>query len=84
MQQLVLNIEESRYALLLQFLNTLDYVKVVQTSSNNPSTLSSQKPSLSDSQLAHLREVLQKQSKPLFQGITDPLAWQKEQRDEWS
>lgn len=29
MQQLVLNIEESRYALLLQFLNTLDYVKVV-------------------------------------------------------
>jgi len=83
MQQLVLNIEESRYALLLQFLNTLDYVKVVQTSSNNPSALSSQKPSPSDSQLAHLREVLQKQAKPLFQDITDPLAWQKQQRDEW-
>jgi hypothetical protein len=84
MQQLVLNIEESRYALLLQFLNTLDYVKVVQTSSNNPSALAAQKPSSSDSQLAHLREVLQKQPKPLFQGITDPLAWQKQQRDEWS
>ena len=84
MQQLVLNIEESRYALLLQFLNTLDYVKVVQTSSDNPSLPSSQKPSLSGSQLAHLREVLQKQAKPLFQGITDPLVWQKQQRDEWS
>jgi hypothetical protein len=80
MQQLVLNIEESRYALLLQFLNTLDYVKVVQTSSNNPSALSPQKSSPSDSQLAHLREVLQKQAKPLFQGITDPLAWQKQQK----
>ena len=84
MQQLVLNIEESRYALLLQFLNTLDYVKVVQTSSNNPSAPSSQKPSPSGSQLAHLREVLQKQAKPLFQGIADPLVWQKQQRDEWS
>jgi len=29
MQQLVLDIEESRYSLLLQFLRTLDYVKVV-------------------------------------------------------
>lgn len=84
MQQLVLNIEESRYALLLQFLSTLDYVKVVQTSSNNPSTLSAPKFSPSDSQLAHLQEVLQKQSKPLFQGVKDPLVWQKQQRDEWS
>ena len=84
MQQLVLNIEESRYTLLLQFLTTLDYVKVVHTSYNNPSALLAQKPSSSDSQLAHLREVLQKQTKPLFQGITDPLVWQKQQRDEWA
>jgi len=84
MQQLVLNIEESRYALLLQFLNTLDYVKVVQTSSNNPPTLTARKTSNSGNQLAQLREVLQKQARPLFQGITDPLVWQKQQRDEWS
>ncbi len=29
MQQLVLDIEDSRYTLLLQFLRTLDYVKVM-------------------------------------------------------
>ncbi|MDX2277946.1 MAG: hypothetical protein NW218_00095 [Saprospiraceae bacterium] len=84
MQQLILNIEENRYALLLQFLNTLDYVKVVQTSSSNPSVLTSQNPSTSDSQLVQLRSVLEQQSKPLFQGITDPLNWQNQQRDEWS
>lgn len=84
MQQLVLNIEESRYALLLQFLNTLDYVKVVQTSSNNSLILTARKTSNSGNQLAQLQEVLQKQARPLFQGITDPLVWQKQQRDEWS
>lgn len=30
MQHITLSIEESRYELLLQFLNTLDYVQVVQ------------------------------------------------------
>ncbi|MCC7245392.1 MAG: hypothetical protein IT269_06920 [Saprospiraceae bacterium] len=30
MQQVILNVEESKYALFLQFLKTLDYVKVVQ------------------------------------------------------
>ncbi len=84
MQQLILNIEENRYALLLQFLNTLDYVKVVQTSSGNPPVHLAQNPSTSDSQLVQLRSVLEKQSKPLFQGITDPLVWQNQQRDEWS
>jgi hypothetical protein len=84
MQQIVLNIEESRYALLLQFLSTLDYVKVVQTSSNTPSALLAQKPLPTESQLTHLLEILRKQSKPLFQDISDPLLWQKQQRDEWS
>ncbi len=84
MQQLILNIEENRYALLLQFLNTLDYVKVVQTSSSNPPVGSVQNPTSSDSQLVHLRSVLEQQSKPLFQGIADPLVWQNQQRDKWS
>ena len=30
MQQVILNVEESKYAQLLQILKTLDYVKVVQ------------------------------------------------------
>jgi hypothetical protein len=84
MQQLVLNIEESRYTLLLQFLKTLDYVKVMQTPTDNPPKISSKYASQPGNQLAHLQEVLQKQAKPLFQGITDPLVWQKQQRDEWS
>lgn len=84
MQQLILNIEENRYALLLQFLNTLDYVEVIQTTSSNPSIGSAQNPSSSDSQLVQLQSVLEQQSNPLFQGITDPLVWQNQQRDEWS
>jgi len=32
MQQVIIDVEESKYALLLQFLRTLDYVKVVQPS----------------------------------------------------
>ena len=88
MQQLVLNIEESRYAVLLQFLKTLDYVKIVQVTSNNKTALTG-KPAESSStqpgsQLALLQQVLQQQSKPLFQNISDPAAWQKQQRDEWS
>jgi hypothetical protein len=34
MQQIILNIEESRYALFLQFMKTLDYVRVVSDTSN--------------------------------------------------
>jgi uncharacterized protein (DUF433 family) len=37
-----------------------------------------------DSQLAQMQHILQQQSKPLFQNIADPVAWQKQQRDEWS
>jgi len=88
MQQLVLNIEENRYAVLLQFLKTLDYVKIVQT---NQSSLPLRHKQASDvsspvpnNQLDLLKQVLQRQPFPLFQSISDPVIWQKEQRDEWS
>lgn len=87
MQRLVLNIDEQHYAVLLQFLKTLNYVKIVQAapgqkSARNVNTIASN--DIPDSQLALLQQVLQKQSKTLFQNIPDPLAWQKQQRDEWS
>jgi hypothetical protein len=88
MQQIILNIEENRYAVLLQFLKTLDYVKIVQAnqfsspvSSEPASNLSAPVP---NNQLALLKQVLEKNSIPLFQHISDPVAWQKQQRDEWS
>ena len=84
MQQLILDIDESRYSLLLQFLKTLDYVKVVQPSSNSISLLSEKKALPADDQLALLQQLLQKQTKSLFKNIADPVVWQKQQRDEWS
>jgi hypothetical protein len=84
MQQLILDIDESRYSLLLQFLKTLDYVKVVQPPSNSISSPSEKKVLPTDDQLALLQQVLQKQTKSLFKNIADPVAWQKQQRDEWS
>ncbi len=80
MQQLVLDIEESRYTLLLQFLKTLDYVKVMPS----PDMSAAKHPVQPHNQLDLLQQVLQRQSKPLFQNITDPVVWQKQQRDEWS
>jgi hypothetical protein len=84
MQQLILDIKESRYSLLLQFLKTLDYVKVVQPTSNNVSKLSEKKALPAVDQLSLLQQVLQKQSKSLFKNIADPVVWQQQQRDEWS
>ena len=84
MQQLILDIDESRYSLLLQFLKTLDYVKVVQPPSSSISSPSEKKVLPSDDQLALLQQVLQKQTKSHFRNIADPVAWQKQQRDEWS
>jgi hypothetical protein len=82
MQQLVLDIEESRYTLLLQFLRTLDYVKIVETNQAVVSLLSSDnKP---ENQIDALHRVLKQQTKPLFPAIKDPVSWQKQQRDEWS
>ncbi len=83
MQQLILNIEESRYQVLLKFLSTLDYVRIVKPAQKAPiAPPNEQNPAAN--QLALLKQVLQKQTKPLFQQITDPAAWQKQQRDEWS
>jgi hypothetical protein len=84
MQQLILDIDESRYSLLLQFLKTLDYVKVIQPSSNSISLPSEKKALPADDQLALLQQLLQKQPKSLFKNIADPVVWQKQQRDEWS
>lgn len=83
MQQLILNIEESRYQVLLKFLSTLDYVRIVKPAQKAPvSAPEAQDPAAN--QLALLKQVLEAQTKPLFQHITDPAAWQKQQRDEWS
>ncbi|MDX2282168.1 MAG: hypothetical protein NW218_21445 [Saprospiraceae bacterium] len=82
MQQLVLDIEESRYTLLLQFLKTLDYVKIVETNQEEVSLSSAEvKP---ENQLDALQRVLKQQKKPLFPAIKDPVSWQKQQRDAWS
>jgi len=71
-------------SLLLQFLKTLDYVKVVQPPSNNVSKLSEKKALPAVDQLSLLQQVLQKQSKSLFKNIADPVVWQQQQRDEWA
>ncbi|MBK9013552.1 MAG: hypothetical protein IPM82_05415 [Saprospiraceae bacterium] len=85
MQQLILNIEESRYQVLLKFLSTLDYVRIVKPVQKTPTTSATeQAPSSASNQLALLKQVLQQQTKPPFQQIADPAAWQKQQRDEWS
>lgn len=79
MQQLVLDIEESRYTLLLQFLRTLDYVKIVET---NPAAVTFSSSDIKpENQLDLLQRVLNQQTKPLFPAITDPVSWQKQQRD---
>lgn len=85
MQQLILNIEESRYQVLLKFLSTLDYVRIVKPVQKTSTTSTTeQAPTPAANQLALLKQVLQQQTKPLFQQISDPAAWQKQQRDEWS
>lgn len=98
MQQLILKIDESRYLLLLQFLKTLDYVKIIQPSAEpgvdslegSPleSTNSDGNSALPDFRAGHqlelLQEQLQRQSHPLFKNLTDPGRWQNQQRDEWA
>ncbi len=85
MQQLILNIEESRYQMLLNFLSTLDYVRIIKPVTNAPDTSKLEQASAPvANQLALMKQVLQHQTKPLFQQIADPAAWQKQQRDEWS
>jgi hypothetical protein len=93
-----LKIDESRYWLLLQILKTLDYVKIIQprdaqdvepSAGNLHATTemagnSAQPDFRAGNQLSLLRQQLQKQSRPLFQNITGPVAWQNRQRDEWT
>jgi hypothetical protein len=79
MRKVILDIEENRYRLLLQFLETLDYVKVVESTPVAPKNND-----LPEGQLARLQQRLNSLSTPLFQQISDPVAWQKQQRDEWS
>ena len=83
MQKLILNIEENRYGLILQFLKTLDYVKI-EEEVPSPNLVREEVMASSDSQLFQLQETLKKQTFPLFQDIIDPVEWQNQQRNEWS
>jgi hypothetical protein len=83
MQKLILNIEESRYGLILQFLKTLDYVKI-EEEVPSPNLVREEEMVGSNSQLFLLQETLKKQTSPLFQDIIDPVEWQNQQRNEWS
>ena len=75
MRDITLQVRESEYLLFLQFLRTLQYVKVKETDPMNA------KPA---NQLEHLLHWLQGQERPLFRHIADPAEWQKQQRDEWT
>jgi len=70
MKQVILNVEEGKYTLLLQLLQSLDYVKIVQTSA---SPVKNGKKSLYD--FSDLAGKLQ------WQG--DAVAQQRLMRDEW-
>jgi hypothetical protein len=77
---LVLTIDEERYALLLQFLKTLDYVKITAANAEQRENL--WQPGLS--QLELLQQKIDSQTSILFSNIRNPVAWQKLQRDDWS
>ncbi|MBK7935614.1 MAG: hypothetical protein IPJ82_00320 [Lewinellaceae bacterium] len=70
MQQVILNVEESKYAQLLQLLKTLDYVKVVQTPA--APVKNGRQPKYDFSDLANQLQ---------WQG--DAVAEQRKLRDEW-
>lgn len=88
MQQIIIHIDEKRYGLLLQFLMTLDYVKIVQSASASEAGAeekeSPPKEVRISNQLELLNQRLQGQTRPLFHTISDPIAWQNQVRDEWS
>ncbi len=81
MQQIIIDIDEKRYKLLLQFLKTLDYVRIVQPADAANTSVEEHMPG---SQLELLNRQLSQQKRPLFQSIFDPVAWQNQARDEWS
>jgi hypothetical protein len=70
MQQVILNVEESKYALLLQLLQSLDYVKIVQAPA--APVKNGRKPKYDFSDLA---------GKLQWQG--DAVTEQRRMRDEW-
>ena len=75
MQQVTIQVHDTELPLLLQFLRTLSFVKI-----------NGQKPPAANemSQFARLKTALDSLAQPLFLEIEDPLAWQKQLRDEWS
>jgi len=75
MKNITLQVPDTEYGLLIQLLRSLQYVKIKAVSTESAPR---------DSQLLQLQRVLQQQTKQLFQDISDPSAWQKQQRDEWS
>jgi hypothetical protein len=70
MQQVILNVEEGKYTLLLQLLQGLEYVKIVQTSATPPKN--GKKPLYDFSDLV---------GKLQWQG--DAVSQQRRMRDEW-
>ena len=70
MQQIVIKVEEGKYALLLQLLRSLDYVKVV--SKSDKEIANTQKPRYDFSDLA---------GRLKWRG--DPVTEQRKMRDEW-
>ena len=72
MQQVILNVEESKYALLLQILQRLDYVKIVEAPVPVVSVKKGKKPRYDFSDLA---------GKLQWRG--DAVAEQRRLRDEW-
>jgi hypothetical protein len=76
MKNIVLEVGDNEYPLLLQFLRTLQYVRI----NESVSVISPQE----NNQLMQLKRILQKQTSPLFKDISDPLAWQNAQRNEWA
>ena len=75
---------DNRYMLLLQFLKTLDYVKIVQVNAVQPGSSATKVDINIENQLEKLQRALQQQTRQPYQDIEDPASWQKQQRNEWS
>ncbi|MFM9948702.1 MAG: hypothetical protein ACKV1O_12255 [Saprospiraceae bacterium] len=79
MQKLILNIEDSRYQLLLQFLKTLDYVQIVHSSdsphvTNKNGISDDAQPIPTASPIYWLEQLAHSGS---FESIDNPVEWQR-------